>query len=207
MLACVNHPDKNSVAICVKCGNEICIDCRTLVDEKSYCPNCAQSLVTAQTPVTSSTQPEALSQPVPLQAVPTPSVSSQPPPAQGEVTQPEMESSTGLSPNIAGLLCYLLGWLTGLIFVLIEHKNKFVRFHAFQSLIFFGALQILQIVIPIFSIFLRVARIPFIPSLISMVGWILGPIGFIFWIVGMIKAYGGEVYKFPIVGDLAEKYI
>ena len=51
-------------------------------------------------------------------------------------------STTGLEPNVAGLLCYLGGWITGIVFLVIEQKNKFVRFHALQSIVTFGALTI-----------------------------------------------------------------
>ena len=49
-----------------------------------------------------------------------------------------VKTSTGLEDNIAGLLCYVAGWVSGLIFLLIETENKFVRFHAVQSIIVFG---------------------------------------------------------------------
>ena len=68
-------------------------------------------------------------------------------------------TSVGLEPNIAELLCYVVGWITGLIFFLLEKENKFVRFHAMQSIITFGAFSVLSIILSIFS------RIPYI-------GWI-----------------------------------
>jgi len=55
----------------------------------------------------------------------------------------ETGSSTGLKPNVAGLLCYLGVWVTGIIFLIIERKNKLVRFHAMQSLVTFGILHII----------------------------------------------------------------
>jgi uncharacterized membrane protein len=104
------------------------------------------------------------------------------------------KSSTGLAPNVAALLCYLAGFITGIIFFVIEKENKFVRFHAMQSIVTFGAFFVLQIffvVIPIF-IFL-------IP--------ILNLISLILWIILMIKAYRGEMFKLPIVGEFAEKQV
>lgn len=115
-----------------------------------------------------------------------------PPPPQGPKGE---ESSINMDPNIAGLLCYLGGWLTGLIFFLIEKKNSFVRFHAMQSLIAFAALGIIMIVANV---------IPFIGPIIALVAWVLT---IVVWILMMIKAYQGERYKLPIVGDQAEKYI
>ena len=102
------------------------------------------------------------------------------------------ETSTGLKPNVAALLCYLLGWMTGLLFFLIE-KNKFVKFHALQSIVVFGALSAAQIIL----------------TMIPILGWILIPIltiiAIILWIVLMVKAYQGEKFKLPIAGDIAEK--
>lgn len=109
------------------------------------------------------------------------------------MTQEKPKSSTGMEQNVAALLCYVLGWITGLVFILIEKDNKFVRFHAWQSLITFGAINILMIVI---------GWIPFIGWFIAAV---LGGLGFVLWIVCMIKAYQGEKYKLPKVGDIAEK--
>ena len=104
------------------------------------------------------------------------------------------ESSTGLKSNIAGLLCYLAGWVSGLVFYLIETKSQFVRFHAAQSIIVFGGLSIL-------TLFLG-----FIP----LIGWainaLLGIVAFVLWLLLMIKAYQGEHYKLPVVGNLAEQW-
>ena len=105
------------------------------------------------------------------------------------------KTSTGMEQNIAGLLCYLAGWITGLIFFLIEKENKFVRFHAMQSIITFGGLTVLFMVLG------------FIPIL----GWMLIPIiallQLVLWILLMVKAYQGERFKLPVIGDLAEKNI
>ena len=105
------------------------------------------------------------------------------------------KTSTGLDENIAGLLCYVLGWISGLVFILIEKENKFVRFHAMQSIIVFGILNIAGIIlgwIPFVGLFLW--------PLISVLGLIL-------WIVLMVKAYQGIMYKLPWAGDLAERRI
>ena len=59
------------------------------------------------------------------------------------------KTSTGLSENVAGLLCYVLGWISGIVFILIEQENKFVRFHAMQSIATFGAITIIIIVLSI----------------------------------------------------------
>jgi uncharacterized membrane protein len=107
----------------------------------------------------------------------------------------EIKTSTGMNQNVAGLLCYLVGWITGLIFFLIEKDNKFVRFHAMQSIITFGGLTML---------FILLGFIPFL-------GWLLFPIlgivQLVLWILLMVKAYQGELFKLPVIGDLAEKNI
>lgn len=104
------------------------------------------------------------------------------------------KTSTGMEPNVAGLLCYVLGWITGLIFYLIEKENKFVRFHAMQSIVVFGALTIVSLILSV---------IPLIGWIISSLLWILG---LVLWIVLMVKAYQNQWYKLPIAGDFAEKH-
>jgi uncharacterized membrane protein len=110
------------------------------------------------------------------------------------------KTSTGMQANIAGLLCYVLGWISGLVFFLIEKENKFVRFHAMQSMIVFGALFILQIVVGLLlGAFLGVL-VPFFNGLVALLSLVL-------WVVLMVKAYQGEKFKLPIAGDIAEKNV
>ena len=109
-------------------------------------------------------------------------------------TMSETKSSTGLEQNVAGLLCYVLGWITGLIFMLIEKENKFVRFHAFQSLFAFLAIFVLQIVIGIV--------IGIIPAL-AILSLIFSLAVLILWIFLMVKAFQGQTFKLPVVGDMA----
>ena len=112
-----------------------------------------------------------------------------------EIKTTEIKTSTGINQNVAGMLCYLVGWITGLIFFLIEKDNRFVRFHAMQSMMTFGALTVL---------FMVLGFVPFI-------GWmlfpILGIVQVVLWIFLMVKAYQGEQFKLPVIGDLAEKNI
>ena len=60
------------------------------------------------------------------------------------------KTSTGLAENVAGLLCYVLGWISGLIFILIEPENKFVRFHAIQSIFVFSILTVAGLIKKLF---------------------------------------------------------
>ena len=100
------------------------------------------------------------------------------------------KTSTGLDENIAGLLCYVLGWVSGIIFLLIEQDNKFVRFHATQSIIVFGIVTVAGIIL----------------SFVPFIGWIVPAISFILWVVLMVKAYQGTRFKIPWAGNLAERW-
>ena len=102
-------------------------------------------------------------------------------------------TDSGIQPNIAALLTYLLGFVTGIVFLLIEKNNKFVRFHAMQAIIVFGVLFVLQWVVSIVPIFGVI-----VSALLSLLGVVL-------WVVLMVKAYQGEKFKLPWAGDLAEK--
>jgi uncharacterized membrane protein len=109
--------------------------------------------------------------------------------------QPTNKTGSGLQENVAGLLCYVLGWITGIIFLLIEKDNKFVRFHAVQSIVVFGAYTVLVIVL----------------NFVPLIGWIIstivGILAFILWIVLMVKAYQGQLYKLPVAGNIAENQV
>ena len=102
------------------------------------------------------------------------------------------KTSTGLSENIAGLLCYVLGWISGIIFILIEPENKFVRFHAIQSIVAFGVLNIAGFILG------------WMPAIGGFFSWVISAFGFILWIVLMVKTYQGTKYKIPWAGDFAE---
>ena len=115
-------------------------------------------------------------------------------PTEG-ATEPEAESSTGLSANVAGLLCYVAGWITGIVFIVLEKKSVFVKFHAWQSIMTFGVLTVAYLIL---------AWIPFI-------GWILeiliGILMFVLWLILIIQAGTGKMWKVPWAGDWAEKQI
>jgi uncharacterized membrane protein len=112
-----------------------------------------------------------------------------------EKRPPSPDGATGLAPNVAGLLCYLGAWVTGIIFFVLESKNRWVRFHAAQSIVTFGGLFIISLIF---------GWIPFVGHIFST---ILGILGFILWIVLMVKAYRGEYYKLPVAGDIAEMIV
>jgi len=101
-------------------------------------------------------------------------------------------SSTGLDENVAGFFCYLLGFITGIVFLVVEKESRFVRFHALQSTITFLSL---------FVICMILGLIPIIGLLVYPI-WILS---LILWLFLMIKALRGERYSLPIVGKMAEE--
>ncbi len=102
-------------------------------------------------------------------------------------------TSTGLQQNVAGLLCYVVAWITGIIFLLLEKDNQFVRFHAIQSIVVFGAFTVAEFILG------------FIPFIGWVLAWILGVAAFILWIILMVRAYQGKMYKVPVAGSIAEQ--
>jgi uncharacterized membrane protein len=113
-------------------------------------------------------------------------------PAEGGA-KPEAETSVGMSPNVAGLLCYVLGWITGIIFIVLEKKSTFVKFHAWQSIMTFGVLFVAYLIL----------------FWIPIIGWILGILigilSFVLWIILLIQAGTGKMWKVPWAGNWAEK--
>lgn len=115
------------------------------------------------------------------------------------------KTSIGIEANLAALLAYAAGWVTGLILFLVEKDNKYVRFHALQSIVVFGALGVAWIAISVLGAFMAMIRLGFVLPLLSGINVLLSLVGLVLWIVLMIKAYQGEHYKLPIAGDIAEK--
>ena len=156
-----------------------CKACGTDVAGAAFCPKCGVSQGAVAVPVA--------------------------PAAAGSSDSP----TAGIEENIAGLLCYLFTWISGLVFLLID-KRPFVRFHAAQSI----ALCVCGFVVGI-GFWIVVGIITFVLALIKIpVGfllvflWPVIGIGFFaFWIFLMYKAYQHEKYKLPIIGDMVEKMI
>jgi len=106
------------------------------------------------------------------------------------------KTSLGIDENIEGALSYFLGFVTGILFLLLEKDNKFVRFHAMQSTAVFIVLFVINIVLGIILA-------------ITVVGLLLLPLIYItelaLWIFLMYKAYKGDIFKLPVIGDIAEQ--
>jgi uncharacterized membrane protein len=130
-----------------------------------------------------------------------------PPPVQ------TTKSSTGLDENVAALLSYVFGWVSGLIFFLIEKDSRLVRFHAMQSILLNAFILVAGIVIWIivFVLFLISTQLPsIIGSLIGLIItliWVVFSVGLLIaWIMCLIKAFQGQYFKLPVIGAFAEKF-
>jgi len=141
-----------------------------------------------------------------MQNPPPVQVSSQPPAQAGK-------SSTGLDENIAALLSYVFGWVSGLIFFLIEKDSRLVRFHAMQSLLFnvLAAVIAIALWIVLFVVFLIVSQVSgalaTILSLISVLVWLVFGVAILAgWVLCLVKAFGGQYFKLPVIGNFAEKF-
>lgn len=91
--------------------------------------------------------------------------------------------------NIKAALTYLAGWITGLVFLLTEKEDEFIRFNAAQSVVVFGAVNV-------------IALIPFLGQILAI---LLIPLSLILWIVLMVKAYNNERMELPVASDFAKK--
>ncbi len=128
------------------------------------------------------------------------------------------KSGVGLDPNVAAALSYI--WIVGLIFFFIEKENKFIRFHAMQSVICGIAASVLMIVLAIINVILAIivgvaagaaggtagSLAGSIVGLISLLIWVVVPLAYLgLLILTAVKAYGGQMFKLPVVGNMAEK--
>jgi uncharacterized membrane protein len=127
-----------------------------------------------------------------------------PPPQSIPPPPPASADGTGLSSNIAAALSYLLGFITGIIFLVIEpyKRDPFVRFHAFQSIFFSVAMFVLQIV---YGIFMGLMFSLGLVGLMGLIGTLFGLAIFALWLFLMFKAYSNERFMIPYIGELALK--
>ena len=117
---------------------------------------------------------------------------------------PAASPTEGLQENVAGLLCYVLGWLTGIIFLVID-KRPFVKFHAAQSIVVFGGLTVIRIALLFIHGFIGGGFVSWgIVGLISLVVLLLT---LVLWILLMVKAYQHENFRVPIAADIADGFV
>jgi uncharacterized membrane protein len=103
------------------------------------------------------------------------------------------KSSTGLEPRLAAVLSYLFGFVSGIIFLVIERDSQYVRFHAMQSTVTFISLFVIRVVAEV------------IPVLGNAVGWVASVASLVIWALLMVKAWQGERYMLPMIGEMAEE--
>jgi uncharacterized membrane protein len=177
---------------------KFCINCGSSLDDAArFCTSCGATLGAPQ-------QPQAPPPPPPpYQAPPQQQPQQYQQPYQQPPYQAPPPAGAGMQQNVAGMLCYIAGLVTGIIFLVIEphNKNRFVRFHAFQSIFFHVAWIVLYFIYSIISYSLPWG-LHFISSLLYLV-IALG--GFLLWLFLMYKAYNNEQFKLPIIGDIAMK--
>jgi uncharacterized membrane protein len=109
-------------------------------------------------------------------------------------------TNQGMTDNVAGMLAYVT-IIPAIIFLVVApyNRNRFIRFHAFQCLFFCVALLVLQIGLSVLTV------IPFMGLITIPLHLVVGLGGFALWIVLLLKAYQGQMWKLPVIGDLAEK--
>lgn len=113
---------------------------------------------------------------------------------------PNGATSMNMDPNTAAGLSYILGWITGLIFFLSEKQNRFVRFHAMQSILVSVAIIVVYMVVFILSL------LPVIGLIACFLNPLIGLAAFVLWIILLIQAFQGKYFKLPVIGDYAERY-
>ncbi|MFO7926520.1 MAG: DUF4870 domain-containing protein [Halobacteriota archaeon] len=128
-----------------------------------------------------------------------------------ETTDLETEresTASGLDPNVAGALSYLLGPITGILFYVLEPDDEFIRFHAAQSTIVFGGLFVVSVVLSVVMTVL--AFVPVIGwifgALVGLVSLVVSLVGVVAWLFLMYKAYSGAMYEVPFVAPHAHRY-
>ena len=143
-----------------------------------------------------------------------------PPGAPGSNPQSATQSTgSGLDPKIAAALSYI--WIVGLVFFFIEKENRFVRFHALQSIIFGIANMVIMMVLAVFAVILTFAfgiggamvggalgsLVSLLVWLVWLIFWLLGLLFLVGLILAAVKAYQGQKFKLPIIGNMAEKIV
>ncbi len=120
------------------------------------------------------------------------------------------KTNLGLEPNIAGLLCYVpccIGLVFSVVAAIVEKQSRFVRFHAFQSLLLHGVFVVLWIAIWAVQAALAVVGLGAVAFLIMLVSWVVGLALLALAIFMMIKANAGEEFELPVIGPMARQWV
>jgi uncharacterized membrane protein len=119
------------------------------------------------------------------------------------------QTNLGVAPNVGGLLCYVpccIGFIFSVVVAIVEKQSRFVRFHAFQSLLLHGAAFVCGIGLQVLQIVLALIHLGAIGLLLSLLGLVVG-VGFLgLSIFLMIKANGNEEFELPVIGPMARKW-
>lgn len=123
------------------------------------------------------------------------------------------KSSTGLDENLAALLSYVMTWITGIVFFVIEKSSRLVRFHAMQSILLGASWLVIFIVLWVAWIVLAIVLSQVSEVLAGLVSLVMGLLFFVLgigvfigWVMCLIKAYQGQYFKLPVIGNFAEKF-
>lgn len=119
------------------------------------------------------------------------------------------QTNLGVAPNVGGLLCYVpccIGFIFSVVVAIVEKQSRFVRFHAFQSLLLHGAAFVCGIALQVLQIVLAIVHLGAVGLLLSLVGLVLG-VGLLgVSIFLMIKANANEEVELPVIGAMARKW-
>ena len=113
-------------------------------------------------------------------------------------------SSTGLEPNVAAGLAYLAGPFSGILILLVERANSYVRFHAWQAVVGLGGLGALAVGVLILS-FLTLLLSPFVFTVMYRLSEAIAVAWVVAWVICLVKAFTGHAWKMPVLGRYAEQ--
>lgn len=186
---------------CHSCGTE-------LSDDAEFCSSCGTEVDDGETAGDQSADPS------PDEATEAEGVTTETDGGVGNATATSDATSNdvvgGLEENVAGALAYVFLWVSGLVFYFVEEDNEFVRFHAVQSIVVFGTITLVTVVlIPILGAVF--GPIPVLGGImhtfLGIAETLVGIGALVLWIILIVKAYQGERYHLPTVGEIAEEYV
>jgi uncharacterized membrane protein len=113
-------------------------------------------------------------------------------------------SSTGLDPNFAAALAYLAGPFSGILILLVERSNNYVRFHAWQAIVGLGGLGVLAVGVLVLS-FLTLLLSPFVFTVMYRLSEVIAVVWVVAWAICLVKAYTGHKWRMPVAGGYAQR--